>query len=188
MALSDAEQRELLELCRRQSGYPRVSRSALRHLDEKPGETISGFAWNTDGSVHVLYCYMRASLGDPVELALLREVAAADPVKYPDRQKDRLLAQAMLHHIAEKKDAGKGVAAAVEYPSPVLPPPTYTPPETLPAVVTNGAQPEKSTGELIGAAYDALQALRLADALPIEERAPLAALIAVLQTKNGSQV
>lgn len=45
-----------------------------------------------------------------------------------------------------------------------------------------------STGQLIGRAYDALQDLRLADALPIEDRAPLAALISVLQTKNGSQV
>jgi hypothetical protein len=41
---------------------------------------------------------------------------------------------------------------------------------------------------LIGQAYDALQKLRLADALPIEDRAPLAALIAVLNTKNGSNV
>jgi hypothetical protein len=45
-----------------------------------------------------------------------------------------------------------------------------------------------TTGQVIGRAYDALQELRLADALPIEDRAPLAALIAVLQTKNGSDV
>ena len=45
-----------------------------------------------------------------------------------------------------------------------------------------------TTGQIIGRAYDVLNELRLADALPIEERAPLAALIAVLQTKNGSQL
>jgi predicted DNA-binding protein (UPF0251 family) len=45
-----------------------------------------------------------------------------------------------------------------------------------------------TTGQVIGKAYDALEALRLADALPIEQRAPLAALIAVLQTKNGSEL
>lgn len=45
-----------------------------------------------------------------------------------------------------------------------------------------------STGEAIGQLYTALESLRLADALPIESRAPLAALISVLQTKNGSDI
>jgi hypothetical protein len=45
-----------------------------------------------------------------------------------------------------------------------------------------------STGAVIGRAYDALEALRLADALPIEGRAPLAALISVLSTKNGASL
>jgi hypothetical protein len=52
--------------------------------------------------------------------------------------------------------------------------------------VQNGYEP--TTGDIIGQVYDALEQLRLADALPIEQRAPLAALIAVLNTKNGSQL
>jgi hypothetical protein len=63
--------------------------------------------------------------------------------------------------------------------------------ESLPAVpATNGSAPDKpkETGEVIGNLYKALDELRLADALPIEGRAPLAALISVLQTKNGSQI
>ena len=68
-----------------------------------------------------------------------------------------------------------------------VPAPTPEPPPPSTALAVNGSEP-KSAGQLIGQAYDALEALRLADALPIEQRAPLAALIAVLQTKNGSQL
>ena len=95
-ALTVAEQRELLDLARQQSGYRHPSRSPLRHLGEGPTETVSGFQLNMDGSVHVLLIEMLASLGHPQTLALLAEVANADPVKFPDRQNDRKLAQAIL--------------------------------------------------------------------------------------------
>ena len=95
-ALTDAEQRELLDLARQQSGYRHTSRSPLRYLGEGPTETVSGFQLNMDGSVHILLIDMLASLGHPQTLALLTEIANADPVKFPDRQNDRKLAQAIL--------------------------------------------------------------------------------------------
>lgn len=204
MALSEAEQREMLDLLRQQAGYRRVSRSPLRHVGEGATETISGFAWNTDGSVHVLLVKMLAELGDPDALNLLREVARLDPARHPDRAHDRLLAQAILNSLDGVKPvesaAPTGVtpgmvvdpvvsvpppAAAVAYVPPPPPPPApvpYTPPATA------EVDPPPSVGRDIGKAYDALRQLGLADALPIEERAPLAALISVLQTKNGSNI
>ena len=100
MALSDSEQRELLDLARQQSGVMRVSRSPLRHLGEGPTQTVTGFEWSMDGSVHLLVVETLAALGHPPTLALLNEIANADPVKHPDRQEDRLIAQAMLNKLA----------------------------------------------------------------------------------------
>ena len=100
MALTDAEQRELLDLARQQSGVLRVSRSPLRHLGEGPTQTVTGFEWSTDGSVHLLVVETLASLGHPPTLQLLHEIANADPVQYPDRKEDRLIAQAIINKLA----------------------------------------------------------------------------------------
>lgn len=108
MALSDAEQREMLDLLRQQAGYRRVSRSPLRHVGEGQTETIAGFAWNTDGSVHVLLVDLLSRLGDPDALNLLREVAGLDPNRYPDRRHDKQMAQAMLNAL----DGAVAVASA----------------------------------------------------------------------------
>ena len=210
MALSDAEQREMLDLLRQQAGYRRVSRSPLRHVGEGATETISGFAWNTDGSVHVLLIKLLAELGDPDALNLLREVARLDPARHPDRAHARHLAQAIHNSLdgvtPPQSAAPTGVTpgmvaepvplaapvAAVPPPAPAYVPPTpppppvpYTPPPR--AEVTEYTE-DPSVGRDIGEAYNALRRLGLADALPIEERAPLAALISVLQTKNGSNI
>ena len=109
MALTDAEQRELLDLARQQSGYRRVSRSPLRRLGEGETETISGFEWNTDGSVHVLLVELLASLGHPPTLQLLNDIANADPGQYPDRQDDRKVAQAILNKLAMGQDVPQRV-------------------------------------------------------------------------------
>lgn len=122
MALSDSEQRELLDLVRQQSGVMRVSRSPLRHLGEGPTQTITGFEWSTDGSVHVLLVETLASLGHPPTLALLREVAGADPVKYPDRQEDRKMAQAILNKVAAQfRGAPQRILLPAVEPEPVAP-------------------------------------------------------------------
>jgi putative chitinase len=167
------------------------SRSPLRHLGEGLVDTMAGFVLNTDGSVHVEVVRLLAGYGHPPTLALLREVAGADPVQYPDRQDDAKMAQAILADVTAAPAGNITVnnmraepAAAVAPQVVYLPAPIPEPaPQPEPVAVT-----PSSTGQIIGQAYDALESLRLADALPVEGRAPLAALIAVLQTKNGSQL
>lgn len=124
-ALSDSEQRELLDLARQQSGVQRISRSPLRHLGEGPTQTISGFEWSTDGSVHLLVVEALAALGHPPTLQLLNEVASADPGRYPDRQDDRKIAQAMLNRLA--MGVGPQSAPVVVQQIPAAPPPDPTP-------------------------------------------------------------
>ena len=117
---------------------------------------------------------------------------------YPDRQDDADMAMAILAEVTTPKAIAAAVvndnaprargpcaAASIVYVDrPVPAPEPATVVDALPAVNGNG-----STGDLIGQACDVLHALRLADALPIEAtRVPLAALISVLFTKNGSQI
>lgn len=105
MALSDAEQAELLELARQQAEYRRVSKSPLRHLGEGPVDTCAGFAWSADGNIHVVLVERLAvQYGDPTSIALLMEVASAasNPGKYPDRQADAALAKRILGGVSEQ--------------------------------------------------------------------------------------
>lgn len=166
------------------------SRSPLRHLGEGVVDTLAGFVLNVDGSQHVEIVTRLAKYGDPDALALLHEVAGADPSKYPDRRHDSELAQAILADVTsepapqslnvvnQQTDTGAVVAAVTAAVHDATQQVSYAP----------AVQPSGSVGQLIGQAYDALEALRLADALPIESRAPLAALISVLETKNGSSL
>ncbi|ALF01403.1 lysin A [Mycobacterium phage LilPharaoh] len=119
-ALTAAEQRELLDAVRETRFLAKiladkrfVSRSPLRHLGEGATETVAGFGLNTDGNLHVLLITELARLGEPGALALLNEVAGADPVKFPDRQGDRQLAQRIL--------ASLGKADAQPEPAPTQP-------------------------------------------------------------------
>lgn len=146
-----------------------TSRSPLRHLGEGPLDTMAGFTLNTDGSEHVEICRLLAGYGHPPTIALLNEVAGADPVKYPDRQGDKLIAQAILADISS---------------APV------TPTAATPAQVVYQAAPvtlstPSTNGQVIGQAYDALEALQSSGVLTGAENAPLQALIGVLQTKQG---
>lgn len=162
----------------------RKSRSPLRHLGEGPVDTWSGFTLNTDGSVHTQLVEKLAGYGDPDALALLREVASADgDSRYADRQHDAKLAKAILAGVGKPAAAPNvGVSAAAFVPPPP-PQVVYVPaPAPEPAPVTSA--PAATTGSIIGAAYDALEALQLSGALTDTEKAPLAALIAVLQTKT----
>lgn len=181
------------------------SRSAVHEPNEGLVDTWAGMTLNTDGNVDLLATFLRAWLGHPGALARLRDVAAGTE---PGRSKDDAqLAQAILATV------GKPMAVAAVAAAPVTdqggelaaanaeiarlqaenarlrdavanPPVSYVPAPVEPASVAVAS----TAGQLIGQAYDALQALRLADALPIEERAPLAALIQVLGTKNGAQL
>jgi len=142
MALTDAEQRELLDLARQLAGYRRVSRSPLRHVGEGPTETVAGFELNVDGSVHTLLIQSLARLGDPDALALLREVAGLDPNRYPDRAHDRLLAQAILNDVAGQRTPGAAPGTG-QIPG-IIPVPTPTPP--APAATAATAAPNPPAG------------------------------------------
>jgi len=132
-ALSDAEQREMLDLLRQQSGYRRVSRSPLRHVGEGPTETATGFELNVDGSVHTLLVQSLARLGDPDALALLNEVANLDPNRYPDRAHDRQLAAAILNDITGQATASTAPASG-QTPG-VIPAPPAVIPTPIPAAI-----------------------------------------------------
>lgn len=163
------------------------SRSPLRHLGEGEVDTMAGFLLNVDSSQHVEIVRLLAGYGHPPTLALLQEVANADPNQYPDRQADRLLAQAILADVTSAPASTPNNNVTVNAATPAPPPFVY---RDIPAPVKAevAVAEEATTGQLIGRVYDDLEKLRLADALPIEGRAPLAALIAVLNTKNGSQL
>lgn len=147
------------------------SRSPLRHLGEGLVDTMAGFLLNVDSSQHVEIVRLLAGYGHPPTLALLREVAGADPNKYPDRQDDAKLAQAILAEVTAPKDVATPVPTLVE---------TRPQIEYLPAAAP---APTSSTGQIIGQAYDALEALLASGALTGSEQAPLTALIGVLQSK-----
>ena len=132
-ALSDAEQREMLDLLRQQSGYRRVSRSPLRHVGEGPTETATGFELNVDGSVHCLLVQSLARLGDPDALALLNEVATLNTAQFPDRVHDRQLAQAILNDLDRQTTPGSAAPSGqtpgvIPTPTPIPPAPVVVPP------------------------------------------------------------
>ncbi|QFG08880.1 lysin A [Mycobacterium phage MalagasyRose] len=107
-ALNADEQREMLTYLRWafapgtgefRKRFP--SRSPLRHLGEGLVDTAVGIDLNDDANDHVVLVKDLAEIGDPGALALLREVAGADPVQYPDRQEDRKLAQRILDSLSK---------------------------------------------------------------------------------------
>jgi hypothetical protein len=154
-----------------------ASRSPLRHLGEGPIDSLAGFVLNIDGSQHVEIVKLLAGYGHPPTLALLREVAGADPVQYPDRQDDAKMAQAILADITSKPAV---LADIPSEPSPQLAPQVVYVDRPAPPPV----EAPSTTGQILGNAYDALEALNLSGALTDTEKAPLAALIGVLQTKT----
>lgn len=150
------------------------SRSPLRHLGEGALDTVAGFTLNSDGHGHVQLVKLLASLGHPESLALLHEVANADPKKHPDRQQDRLVAQAILSDLAANDTKGAPAQIAGTAAATVVPEVVYVPAESVSDAGT--------TGQLFGAAYDALAALKKHSAsLPAEAKAPLDDLITILQ-------
>lgn len=115
-ALSAAEQREMLDLLRwiaaPETGELRKrfpSRSPLRHLGEGLIDTSAGVNLNDDANDHVVLVKDLAEIGEPGALALLREVAGADPAKYPDRQADRVLAQRIIDHLPKPAEPSTSV-------------------------------------------------------------------------------
>ena len=95
-ALSEDEQREMLTLLRVLAKTRFPSRSPLRHLGEGAVDTVAGFDLNQDANLHILTVMELARAGVQSQIDLLREVAAADPKRFPDRQDDARLARKLL--------------------------------------------------------------------------------------------
>ena len=165
-ALTPDEQRALFNEI--MSRHP--SRSPLRRLGEGDIGDPVDTEYAIDGNVHVLVVELLARLGSPSQLALLESIANADPVQYPDRQEDAVLAATILERIYS------GAPGLVTQPSVVVP--------AASAAVSapNVAPPTTSIGGRIGALYDALESLQLGTDLPTEAKAPLEALVAVLKS------
>lgn len=165
---------------------PVPSQSPLRHLGEGNVGSVLQLIRNIDGSQHVEVVELLARLGSPDALALLREVAGADPGLYPDRQNDAVLAATILDRVTTGVSAAAAVTVA---PTPVMTPaPTpASAPAPTPAPAPAAAA-GSTTGQHVGQLYDALEALHLSGSLPEEISAPLAALINVLQSypKQGA--
>ncbi|PKQ59714.1 N-acetylmuramoyl-L-alanine amidase [Mycobacterium sp. MHSD3] len=119
-ALTPDEQREMLALLRWMAApgtgefrkrFP--SRSPLRHLDEGDVDTAVGIGLNDDGNDHVVLVKELAEVGHPGSLALLHELANADPAKYPDRVEGIDIAKRIL--------AGLTPAEPSTAPAPTVP-------------------------------------------------------------------
>jgi putative chitinase len=97
-ALTDDEQHELLDLARQQAKYRRPSLSPLRWPHEGDVNTCAGFAWATDGNLHVMLVEKLAvDYGDAPAIALLYAVAHTDE---PGRDSDKVLANKILAKVA----------------------------------------------------------------------------------------
>jgi hypothetical protein len=150
------------------------SLSPLRALGEGPIGPVHRILRNIDSSEHVEVVALLARLGHPPTIALLRTIAEADPTKYPDRQQDRLLAQAILSgQTAAPDPAPTPPAPAAPAPAPPTPPVATPPPPPA---------DQQMTGRSIGDVYNALVALQLNKNLPAEVAAPLAALVGILSS------
>lgn len=97
MALSDAEQRELLDSIRtitREQTQKHPSRSALREPGEGLVDTWAGMDLNVDGNVDLMATFLRGVFKYPPAIERLKRVAAGgESGRSPD---DALQAQAML--------------------------------------------------------------------------------------------
>lgn len=97
-ALTDDEQHELLDLARQQAKYRRPSLSPLRWPHEGDVNTCAGFAWATDGNLHVMLVEKLAvDYGDAPAIALLYAVAHTDEA---GRDSDKVLANKILAKVA----------------------------------------------------------------------------------------
>ena len=193
-ALSEPEQRELYDLVRwlaapgtgeLRKQFP--SRSAVRSPNEGLVDTAVGMELNTDGNVDFIATFLRAALKFPPAIERLKQVA--DGVEAGRSPLDSMLAQAMLAD-APNLLATTVVASVVDKtPAPAPAPQVVYVDRPVPAAAepAPAAPPADLTpGQVIGAAYDALQALQLSGVLDDAEKATLGALQGVLNQKLGA--
>lgn len=166
MALTDAEQAEVLDKVR---GLCAPMPSKARYGDPAILWTPTQYDQNDDGFLFDLITEHDAALGDTAALARVEKAAVAGDT----------IARAFLDRMAGVQQPAVAAAPQPRVYAPVAPLPVAAP-VAAPVVTTN------DTGSVIADLYRALDNLRLADALPIEARAPLQALVQILNTKNGT--
>jgi predicted chitinase len=108
------------------------------------------------------------------------KAAGAAPAGVTVQSADPVLSTAQAQDIANRSAA----AVAQQVQNAVSRTPAVLPPVPTVELATQPADEAENFADL----YRSLKSLGLADALPIEARAPLAAFISILQTKNGTQV
>jgi hypothetical protein len=146
MALSDAQQQEIYDAVTKQRG----SLSPFRHLGEGTignHEDIESFM---DSNVHIQLVIKLAEYGDPDTLALLTEIASADPAKYPDRQGDAALARRVLDQVSTKAPVAPTAAVSDSLVAPV-PAPAPVAPAAPEDAVTTPSVPKPSLSEALDA-------------------------------------
>lgn len=152
MALTDDQQTQLFNaIC-----APVASQSPFRALGEGTIWEPSSFWGNDDSFIHPQYVEWAATLGDPISLAVLNEIATADVTVYPDRIEDIRLAQDVLARVTA---AAGGVVTPTPTPTPA-PAPTPTPvPGPVPPTPAPAPGVTITAAQLIQWAKDALSIL-----------------------------
>lgn len=96
-----------------------VSESRYRHLGEGPRWQLHEMIRHVNAFAHEEFVEREAREGDPEAIALVYEVANADPQQYPDRQQDAAAARRFLDSLTAATPAPApppaGVAAPVNY-------------------------------------------------------------------------
>lgn len=190
------EQDQMLRAIFREQTQRHPSRSALRKPGEGLVDTWAGMTLNSDGNLHFVASFLRAWLGHPKTLEELRTLASNT-----ERPDDAELAQAILAEVADKPqpmvvnttggvdtsavvDAVRSAVAEAEPKIIYTAAPQPVAPQEPVAAAT--VSPTGSTGQRVGQLVDVLESLDLSSELPPEAKAPLQALINVLQTKIGA--
>ncbi len=152
MALTDAQQQQLFNaVC-----GPVASQSPFRALGEGAVWQEAQIVLNDDSFEHPQYVEWAALRGDPISLAVLTTLAAADVTVYPDRIEDIRLAQQTL---ARVQAALSGPVPPVPAPTPA---PTPAPPAPAPTPIPPAPAPTPitiSTAQLLQWGKEALTIL-----------------------------
>lgn len=151
MALSDAEQRELLEgvrVIKQEQTQRHPSRSGLREPGEGLVDTWAGMDLNTDGNVDLLATFLRGLVKHPGAIERLKRVAAdTDPARAVDAQ----TAQAIL---ATLQDVWRLLAGG--------------------STVINTLNVAGKTGTVLDGAVNVESPIRTADSLLVDQNTRLA--------------
>jgi len=191
MALTDAEQREILEylrwMARPGTGELRKkfeSRSDFAEPDEGEVDSWAGMDLNTDGNVDFLATYLRATLKFPPAIERLKKVARDTR---PERQLKADLASAVLAKITAPQQASSTTAAVDSQ--------WVSPSAAEIASAISSMLPPASDGAALAAAYSEIAQLREQNARLLAEKsvpsmtvAPQAKIVVTPGKRNAGDI